>query len=332
MPFKGVHVRAGRDAAGPQPLPAVLHARLEVHDPADFPDRGRAPGRKHPPSRGGAVSTFDADPAARLQHRGERVVQLTGDRRKLSGEPLVTETLDGREGGLGVEDPSVDLELVSRFVEAGTQAGLPLNPDFNGASQEGVGRFQLTTRKGRRSSSARAFLGPAMRRPNLRVVTHAHVTRILFEGRLAVGVEYRHRGRLRQVRAGREVIVSGGAVNSPQLLMLSGIGPAERLAALGLPVVVAETCRPAAALVRRTGCGLIVDSANPEAVATAFEALAADPALRGRMGAAGRRALTADYAWEEDAARLAALHRRLARPREEAPAHPARPASGTRHP
>jgi glycosyltransferase involved in cell wall biosynthesis len=102
--------------------------------------------------------------------------------------------------------------------------------------------------------------------------------------------------------------------------------------ALGLPVVVAETCRPAAVLVRRTGCGLVVDAADPASVAAALEALAADPRLRAHLGAAGRRALTADYAWEDDAARLASLHRRLARPREEAPAHPARPSSGTRHP
>ncbi len=102
--------------------------------------------------------------------------------------------------------------------------------------------------------------------------------------------------------------------------------------ALGLPVVVAETCRPATALVRRTGCGLVVDSADPADVASAFEMLAADPALRARMGAAGRQALAADCAWEADAARLAALHRRLARAGEEAPPNAARRLSDTRHP
>lgn len=124
-------------------------------------------------------------------------------------------------------------------------------------------------------------------------------------------------------------------------LLLFAPGPANHEAALphklfeamalGLPVVVAETCRPAAVLVRRTGCGLVVDSADPASVAAAFETLAADPALRGRMGAAGRRALLADYAWEEDAARLASLHRRLAHAREEAPPHAVRRRSGTRH-
>lgn len=100
--------------------------------------------------------------------------------------------------------------------------------------------------------------------------------------------------------------------------------------ALGLPVVVAATSRPAAALVRRTGCGLVVDSGDPDAIATALDALAADPEARGRMGEAGRRALTADYAWEEDAGRLAGLHRRLARRAGGAP-RGARAASGSRH-
>jgi glycosyltransferase involved in cell wall biosynthesis len=132
------------------------------------------------------------------------------------------------------------------------------------------------------------------------------------------------------------------AAEAHAALVLFAPGPANHEAALphklfeamalGLPVVVAATCRPAAALVRRTGCGLVVDSADPASVAAGFDALAADPALRSRMGEAGSRALAADYAWEEDAARLAALHRRLARPREEAPARPARTASGTRHP
>jgi glycosyltransferase involved in cell wall biosynthesis len=100
--------------------------------------------------------------------------------------------------------------------------------------------------------------------------------------------------------------------------------------AIGLPVVAAETCRPAAVLVRRTGCGLVVDSADPAAVAAAFETLAADPALRARMGAAGRRAVVADYAWEEDAAQLTALHRRLVRARE-VPPRAARRRSDRRH-
>ncbi|MBX3580380.1 MAG: GMC family oxidoreductase N-terminal domain-containing protein [Rhizobiaceae bacterium] len=130
--------------------------------------------------------------------------------------------------------------LTKRYLQAGQQAGLPLNPDFNGKSQEGVGVYQITARDGRRMSAARAFLRPAMKRGNVRVVTHALVTRILFEGTHAVGIEYEQRGQKKQAHAGREVILSGGSVNSPQLLQLSGIGPASLLQGLGIPVIHAN--------------------------------------------------------------------------------------------
>ncbi len=130
--------------------------------------------------------------------------------------------------------------LSQRYLAAAQQAGLPLNPDFNGATQEGVGIYQISTRNGRRMSAARAFLRPAMRRGNVRVETSALATRILFEGSRAVGVEYEQSGRTVSARAGREVIVSGGSVNSPQLLQLSGVGPAALLQGLGIPVVRAN--------------------------------------------------------------------------------------------
>ena len=130
--------------------------------------------------------------------------------------------------------------LTKRYLVAAQQAGLSLNPDFNGEKQEGVGVYQISTRNGRRMSAARAFLRPAMRRKNLRVVMNALVTRILFEGSRAVGVEYEQNGRRETVRAAREVIVSGGSVNSPQLLQLSGVGPAGLLKDLGIPVVKAN--------------------------------------------------------------------------------------------
>ncbi len=123
------------------------------------------------------------------------------------------------------------------FVAACEAIGLPRNPDFNGASQEGAGLFQNTTRKGVRSSSASAFLRPAMKRRNLRVVTHAHATRILFEGRRAAGVEYRRGGKLLTAKAGREVILSAGAINSPHLLQLSGVGAPSLCTANGIPVI-----------------------------------------------------------------------------------------------
>jgi choline dehydrogenase len=126
------------------------------------------------------------------------------------------------------------------FEQSAVAAGLRSNADFNGATQEGVGHFQLTVKGGRRNSAARAFLYPALKRSNLVLVSRALVTRILFDGQRAVGVEYMQGGIRKQVRAAAEVIVSGGAVNSPQLLQLSGIGDGAQLNALGLNVLVAN--------------------------------------------------------------------------------------------
>ena len=127
--------------------------------------------------------------------------------------------------------------LVTQYIEACAQAGLPPNPDFNGAEQEGAGIYQMTIKGARRNSTARAFLRPAMGRPNLRVLTHAQATRILFEGTRATGVEYRRGGQTHLLRARAEVILCGGAINSPQLLQLSGIGPGALLQGLGIPVL-----------------------------------------------------------------------------------------------
>lgn len=143
----------------------------------------------------------------------------------------------GQGGPLNVMDLRSPHRFGSAFVEAGKQAGYPENPDFNGARQEGVGFYQVTHKEGERYSAAKAYLAPARQRPNLRVVTGAHATRLLMEGKRAVGVAYRQGGREHALRAGREVIVCAGALLSPQLLMLSGIGPAGDLRASGLPVV-----------------------------------------------------------------------------------------------
>jgi choline dehydrogenase len=126
--------------------------------------------------------------------------------------------------------------LVDTMIEAAQQAGHEHNPDFNGARQEGVGRFQLTQRNGRRFSTADAFLHPVRERPNLTVLTRAYVLRLLFEGNRAVGVEYTRGDETLQIRAQREVILSAGTYYSPQLLMLSGIGPEEQLTPLGIEV------------------------------------------------------------------------------------------------
>ena len=124
--------------------------------------------------------------------------------------------------------------LCRTFVATGQALGFAASPDFNGERSEGVGVFHFNTRNGRRASTANEYLRPALRRRNLILRTKAHATRILFEGRRAVGVEYRRGGRLEQVRATREVILCGGAINSPQLLQLSGIGPAPLLQSLGI--------------------------------------------------------------------------------------------------
>ena len=143
----------------------------------------------------------------------------------------------GSGGPLHITNCEEDVHpLTQAFIKATVAAGLPFNPDFNGANQEGVGTYQLTTKNGRRMSAARAFLRPAMRRPNLRVETNCHVTRLLFEGNRCTGVEYDRKGTLHTASAGREVIVAGGAINTVQLLQLSGIGPGKLLSGLGIEV------------------------------------------------------------------------------------------------
>lgn len=127
--------------------------------------------------------------------------------------------------------------LVEDYIAACAEAGLPYNPDFNGAAQEGAGTYQMTIKGRRRNSAARAFLHPAMRRRNLRVLTHAQALRVIVENGRATGVEYRQGGETRRLRARAEVILAGGAINSPQLLQLSGIGPGALLQQMGLPVL-----------------------------------------------------------------------------------------------
>lgn len=141
----------------------------------------------------------------------------------------------GTGGPLTVSDLRQPNPLSRAFVQAGAECQYPVNPDFNGASQTGVGLYQVTQRHGRRFSAAQAFLKPVLHRPNLTVISKAQVHRVLFTGRQAVGVAFA--GREIRLRAGGEVILSGGAINSPQLLMLSGIGPGKDLQAMGLPVL-----------------------------------------------------------------------------------------------
>jgi choline dehydrogenase len=140
-------------------------------------------------------------------------------------------------GPLCVSDTSEHHPICEAFIAGAMELGYERNDDFNGAKQDGVGYHQTTTRNGKRCSTAVGYLHPVRNRPNLRVVTGALAEKILFEGKRAVGVAFREYGQPRTVRAAREVILCGGAVNSPQLLLLSGVGPADQLAQFGIPVV-----------------------------------------------------------------------------------------------
>ena len=143
----------------------------------------------------------------------------------------------GGEGRLATRQGLLINPLHQAWLTAGREAGYAHTADMNGFQQEGFARMDMTVGGGRRCSAANAYLRPVMRRPNLALRTHALATRVLFEGRRAVGVRYQHGGATHEVRARREVILSAGSINSPQLLKLSGVGPAAELAALGIAVV-----------------------------------------------------------------------------------------------
>ncbi len=158
--------------------------------------------------------------------------------RKAEDQQRGADDFHGAGGPLPVSDLGHPDPLSAAFITAAAETGLPKNPDFNGASQEGAGFFQTTTRHGRRASAAVAYLGSAKGRENLRVETSALAQRIVFDGRRAAAIEYRQAGALRTARVRKEILVSGGAFNSPQLLQLSGVGPAELLRKHGIDVVL----------------------------------------------------------------------------------------------
>ena len=143
----------------------------------------------------------------------------------------------GSGGPLNVMDMPSTHELLDAFIDAGEQAGYPRNPDYNGKDQEGFGYYQVTQKAGRRWSTAKAYLEPALKRPNLRLETQAHTTRLIFEGKRCVGVEVIQQGKTHQFRAGREVVLAAGAIQSPQILELSGVGQAGLLRELGIDMV-----------------------------------------------------------------------------------------------
>jgi choline dehydrogenase-like flavoprotein len=179
----------------------------------------------------------DYDHWAALGNKGWSYADVLPFFRKSEHNERLEDGFHGRGGPLNVADHRFRHPLSEMFVAAAQATGVPLNPDFNGASQDGCGFYQVTQKDGVRWSSASAFLRPALPRPNLTVITGALACRVRFEGRRAAGVEYVQRGQSARADATREILLSGGSINSPQLLMLSGVGPADHLRQVGIEVV-----------------------------------------------------------------------------------------------
>ncbi|MCB1899574.1 GMC family oxidoreductase [Cognatazoarcus halotolerans] len=179
----------------------------------------------------------DYDRWADLGNDGWRFDEVLPYFKKSEDQERGASEFHGVGGPLKVSDLRLRRPIADHFIAAAQDIGIPFNEDYNGATQEGVGYFQQTAHKGFRWSTAKGFLKPARKRPNLTVETHAQTTRILFDGKRAIGVEYRRDGELHEVRAGAEVILSAGAIGSPQILQNSGIGPAALLRKVGVPVL-----------------------------------------------------------------------------------------------
>src|SRR5262249_44560374 len=219
-------------------LALYLGAGGGAQQPADHPAAGESAGRVeldqwpalHPRPIGGLRSLAPA-----RQFR----LELRGCAAPLSSRrgPSARRGCAAWGGRLAVSDVCEPHPLCEAFIAAAQQAGFPRNDDFNGPTQEGAGYFQLTARHGRRCSTAVGYLRQARRRPNLAIVSNALACRILFSGRRAIGVEYRCGDTTRIAHANAEVVVAGGAFNSPQLLQLSGLGPAALLRSFGINVV-----------------------------------------------------------------------------------------------
>ena len=177
---------------------------------------------------------LDYDTWAQLGNRGWSYADVLPYFRRAEGHDDRRDAFHGRDGPIGVRRGGFENPLYGAFQRAGAEAGHPPTDDFNGASQEGVGTYDFTIRGGRRCSAAVAYLHPARKRGNVELITGAQATRVLFEDGRAVGVEYLKGGSRRAVGARREVVLAGGTLNSPQLLMLSGIGDGEALGAHGI--------------------------------------------------------------------------------------------------
>jgi choline dehydrogenase len=157
--------------------------------------------------------------------------------KKVESTDIGTDAYRGRQGPMKVTTASKTSPFYDLYIRSAQAAGLPLNPDYSGASQYGVAMAQINVWKGLRQSTATQYLQPARKRPNLAILQGAHVTALLFEGKRCVGVRFRRHGAMHEVRARREVILSAGTIGTPQLLELSGIGNPELLAKHGIPVI-----------------------------------------------------------------------------------------------
>jgi len=181
---------------------------------------------------------WDYDHWAQLGAAGWSYAEVLPYFKKAENQERGPDDNHGVGGPLNISSVPQVSPIADVFIQACAQWGLPVNDDFNGATQEGVGWYQVTQKNGERHSTVDAYLKPALSRPNLAVETQAHVTRLLFSGTRAVGVEYVQQGQTKQAYADQEVILCGGAINSPQILLCSGVGPANQLRRLNLPVVV----------------------------------------------------------------------------------------------
>ncbi|MBH62409.1 MAG: choline dehydrogenase [Alphaproteobacteria bacterium] len=180
----------------------------------------------------------DFDTWAQLGNRGWSYREVLPYFKRAEDHEFGADEYHGTGGELHVRGPRSDNPILPAYIEAGRQAGYPLTDDFNGESQEGFGRYHFNIKDGQRWSTARAYLDPVRGRPNLTVLTGAHATEIQFDGHRASGITFRRNGQDSRVNAEREIVLCGGAVNSPQLLMLSGIGPADALTSHGIAVRV----------------------------------------------------------------------------------------------
>lgn len=174
----------------------------------------------------------------------------------------------GTNGLLNIADQISPNELTLAFIRAAKKMGIPASEDFNTNKQDGVGLYQVTQKNGQRHSTAAAYIKPALKRPNLTVETEAHVTRVLFDGKRAIGVEYTKQGQTKTAKCKAEVLLCGGAINSPQVLMLSGIGDSTHLAEHGIDVLV-DRKGVGQNLQDHIACGVLHESVKPVSLAGA---------------------------------------------------------------